>query len=82
MVGEIRHAGGMSLVEFSTDSRMRREEAAAQLRRIADMLDRHNDLEFTIDGLRYTVDVPAEVVFDVELELGDDGNEFEIEIKW
>lgn len=72
----------MSLLEFSTEQRMRREEVAKQLRLLADSLERHNDLEFTLDGIRYTIDVPDEVEFDVELELGDDGNELELEIKW
>lgn len=73
---------GMALLEFSTDSTMQREAVAAQLRRLADQLERHNDVEFTLDGIRYTVDVPNEVTFEVELELGEDGNELELEIKW
>jgi amphi-Trp domain-containing protein len=72
----------MTLLEFSSESTMRREEAAAQLRLIADMLERHNDLEFTREGLRFSVAVPAEVTLEVELEVGDDGNELEIEISW
>ncbi len=72
----------MSFLELSTDATMRREEVAARLRQIADMLERHNDFEFTRDGLRYTVDVPDQVRFDLELEVGNDGSELEIEIKW
>lgn len=46
------------------------------------MLERHNDLEFKLEGVRWNVAVPDDVVFDVELELGDDENQLEIEIKW
>jgi amphi-Trp domain-containing protein len=72
----------MELLEFSAAASMSREEAARRLRRIADMLERHNGLEFEREGLRYEVVVPDQVVLDVELELGDDGNELEIEISW
>lgn len=72
----------MSMLELKSTSTMRREEVAKQLRQIADSLERHNDLEFKLDGIRYTVDVPNEVSFEVELELGADGNEFEMELKW
>lgn len=71
----------MSLLEFSTESTVRREAAAAQLHRIADMLERHNELEFMREGVRYTVAVPDEVTIELELEVGDD-NELEIEISW
>ena len=59
-----------------------REQAAKHLRTIADQLERHNDVEFSRDGQRYTVDVANEVKFEVELEVGSDGNELEIEISW
>lgn len=72
----------MALLELSTEQQLSREDVAKQLRLLADSLERHNDLEFTLDGLRYTIDVPNEVRFEVDLELGDDGNELELEIKW
>ncbi len=72
----------MTLLELSNESTMRREEVAKQLRKLADQLERHNDVEFDLEGIRYTVDIPDEVTFEVELELGDDGNELELEIKW
>ncbi|MEM9042703.1 MAG: amphi-Trp domain-containing protein [Actinomycetota bacterium] len=71
----------MALMEVSTESTMRREEAAARLREIADMLERHNQLEFSREGLRFTVDVADEVTVEFELEVGDE-NELEIEIRW
>ena len=72
----------MQLLELSRASKLQREDVAEQLRRLADQLERHNDVEFDLDGIRYTVDVPSEVTFEVELELGDEGNELELEIKW
>ena len=71
-----------SLFEIDTTSSMTREQAAAQLRKIADQLERHNELEFTREGLRYTVDVADQVTVEIELEIGADGNELEIEISW
>jgi amphi-Trp domain-containing protein len=71
-----------ALIEFDTGSTITREQAAAHLRTIADHLDRHNDLEFVRDGRRYTVDVADDVKFEVEVEIGDDGNELEIELSW
>jgi amphi-Trp domain-containing protein len=71
-----------SLFELDSSATITREQAAAHLRTLADHLERHNDVEFVRDGLRYTVDVADEVKFEVELEVGDDGNELEIEISW
>ncbi|MGB3735031.1 MAG: amphi-Trp domain-containing protein [Ilumatobacter sp.] len=72
----------MTLLQLSNESNLQREDVADQLRRLADQLERHNDVEFTLEGVRYSIDVPSEVAFEVELELGDDGNELELEIKW
>ncbi|MGB0113273.1 MAG: amphi-Trp domain-containing protein [Ilumatobacteraceae bacterium] len=72
----------MKLLEFENDQRLTREEAAAQLRRLADSLERHNGLEFEREGLRYTVDVPTDVQLEVEIEVEDDGSSLEIEISW
>ena len=71
-----------SLIEFDTTATITREQAAAHLRAIADHLERHNDLEFVRDGRRYTVDVADDVTFEVEVEIGDEGNELEIELSW
>jgi len=71
-----------SLIELSTSATITREQAAKHLRTIADHLERHNDVEFTRDGQRYTVDVADQVEFEVELDIGADGNELEIEISW
>lgn len=71
----------MDLVEYESKQELSREEAAAVLRQIADSLARHNDLEFTREGLRYVVDVPDRVELEVEIEIGD-SNSLEIEINW
>ncbi len=71
----------MELFEIEESARLRREAAADRLREIADQLSRHNALRFRRDGVPYTVKVPDEVEFSVEIEIGDD-NELEIEIRW
>jgi amphi-Trp domain-containing protein len=72
----------MELVEISQKDRMQREQAAARLRELADQLSRHNDVEFERDGLTLKVRVPDEVELKIELEIGDDGSELEIELTW
>jgi amphi-Trp domain-containing protein len=69
-----------SLIEFDTSATITREQAATHLRTLADHLERHNDVEFVSDGRRYKVDVADELKFEIELEVGNDGNELEIEI--
>ena len=69
------------LLEVSDGERVTREQAAARLRDLADQLSRHNQVEFTRDGVRYTAKVPNEVELTVEIELGDE-NEIEVEISW
>ena len=72
----------MELIEIEEEARLRREDAAARLRALADQLSRHNEVAFTRGGIRHSVKVPAEVTFSLEIELGDDGSEVEIEISW
>jgi amphi-Trp domain-containing protein len=73
---------GMALLETETEEQLRREEAAERLRQIADALSRHNQVEFTREGMRYTVKVPDQVEYSLEIEITDDGGELEVEIKW
>jgi amphi-Trp domain-containing protein len=72
----------MDLLEIEDARRLRREEAAAWLRQLADSLARHNEVEFMREGLRYRVAVPDELDFEVELEVEDDGTKLEIELHW
>ena len=71
----------MDLFEIGESERVRREEAAARLRALADALARNNSVEFQKGGNRITVRVPDEVSLKVEVEIGDD-NELEIELTW
>ena len=72
----------MELIEHTTQERLRREEAAKRLHMLADELTRQNELSFVREGLRFTVGVPDDVVFSLEVEVGDDESEIEIELKW
>ena len=72
----------MDLLEIEDARRLRREDAAAWLRQLADSLARHNEVEFLRDGVRYHVAVPDELEFEVELEVEDDGTKLEIELHW
>ena len=72
----------MDLVEIKQKERIRREEAAARLRDLADQLARHNDLEFERNGITFRVRVPDELQLKVEFEVEDDGSELELELSW
>ena len=72
----------MDLFDIDDTQHLRREDAAARLHALADALARNNSVEFERDGRRITVHVPDEVDLKVEVELGDDGNELEIELTW
>ncbi|HYM57051.1 MAG TPA: amphi-Trp domain-containing protein, partial [Solirubrobacteraceae bacterium] len=51
----------MDIFEVEQKERLSREEVAARLRSLADMLARHNDIEFERGGMSFTVHVPDEV---------------------
>ena len=69
------------LIETTTESVLRREDAAARLRQLADQIARHNQIEFEREGLRYSLEIPDEVTLKLEIEIGDE-SEIEIEISW
>ncbi|MEQ8842119.1 MAG: amphi-Trp domain-containing protein [Acidimicrobiales bacterium] len=71
----------MELLEFEEKQTLSREEAAAVLRDLADQLSRHNELAFSREGRRYTVDVPDQVALEVEIEVGTE-SELEVTISW
>lgn len=71
----------MDLFEIDETQTLKREEAAAKLRALADAIAKNNSVEFEKDGRRITVSIPAEVNLKVEVELGDE-NELEIELTW
>ncbi|MBB4660674.1 amphi-Trp domain-containing protein [Conexibacter arvalis] len=72
----------MEILEVEVKERLRREAVAERLRDLADMLARHNELEFERGGMRFKVKVPDEVELKVELEVESDERELEIELKW
>ncbi len=72
----------MSLIEHSSEERLTREAAAQRLRDLADELARQNEVSFVQEGVRHTLDVPNEVTFTLEIEVGEDGSEIEIELNW
>jgi amphi-Trp domain-containing protein len=72
----------MDLFDLDETQHLRREEAAARLHALADALARNNSVEFERGGHRITVRVPDEVDLKIEVEIGDDENELEIELTW
>jgi amphi-Trp domain-containing protein len=72
----------MDLMEITEKARVSREEAAARLHALADALARHNEVEFERGGARFKVHVPDEVDFKLEIEIGDDERELEVELTW
>ena len=72
----------VDLYEFETKERLTREQAAERLRRLADDLERHNEVSLLRDGVPIRVAVPDEVTFKFELELEDDERELEVKLTW
>ncbi len=72
----------MDLIEHEVEERLDRETAAQRLRELADELSRHNEVPFVRDGVRYSVKVPDEVTYTLEIEVDEDGSEVEIELSW
>jgi amphi-Trp domain-containing protein len=70
------------LLEVEDEARMSREAAAAKLRELADQLSKHNEVAFLRGGVRYSVKVPKEITFSLEVEVTDDGGEVEVELSW
>jgi amphi-Trp domain-containing protein len=72
----------MDIIEVEQKETLRREDVAAKLHKLADMLARDNQIEFERGGTRFTVHVADEVELKVELEVETDERELEIELKW
>lgn len=72
----------MNLLEIEQSETLRREEVARRLHALADALERHNNIEFDRGGAHFRLKVPDEVRVKVELEVGDDETELEIELTW
>lgn len=72
----------MDVVEHVVKERLRREQAADRLRELADQLSRNNGFSFVHEGMPITVRVPDEVDLTLEVEIGTEGSEVEIELSW
>ncbi len=72
----------MDLIEFEQEETVSREEAAEQLRKLADALSRNNQVQFVQGGIKTTVRVPDQVQISREIEISADGGEIEFEISW
>ena len=72
----------MDIIEIEKKETLRREEVAARLHKLADMLAKNNDIEFEQGGMKINVAVPDEVQLKVELEVETEERELEIELKW
>ena len=72
----------VDIFEVEQKETLSREEVAARLRNLADMLARHNDIEFERGGVRFKVKVPDQVHLKLELEIESDERELEIELSW
>jgi amphi-Trp domain-containing protein len=79
---ETTRGGTMDLFDIDDAQRMSREAAAARLRELADAIAKNNSVEFQRGGRTITVRIPDEVNLKVEVELGDEGNELEVELTW
>jgi amphi-Trp domain-containing protein len=72
----------MDILEIEQKETLSREQVAERLRALADMLARHNDLEFERGGMHFSLHVPDQVQLKIELEVETDERELEIELKW
>jgi amphi-Trp domain-containing protein len=72
----------MDLIEIAEKERLSREDAAARLKALAEALASNNEVEFERGGMRITVHVPDEVNLKLEIEVGDEESELEIELSW
>jgi amphi-Trp domain-containing protein len=82
IVANERKVEWMDLLEIERKETVSREEVAKRLRTLADMLARQNELEFDRGGTHFKVRVPDEVHLKVELEVGTDESELEVELTW
>jgi amphi-Trp domain-containing protein len=81
--GHHDHYGGRHGPDGShRKERLSREAAAERLHAMADALARNNEVEFERGGLRFKVHMTDEIDFKLEIEIGDQERELEIELKW
>jgi amphi-Trp domain-containing protein len=72
----------MNSFEVESRDRVTRAEAATRLRRIASLLSGEEEVEFERAGMKFNLEIPAELEMKVEIEIDDEESELEIELKW
>ncbi len=73
----------MDTFEVEKRETLSRDEAATRLRRIANLLSgAGEEVKFDRGEMKFKVAIPDQVRWKVELELGEEESELEIELKW
>ncbi len=72
----------MDLIEITEKADMKREAAAELLRKVADQLERHNEVALHRNGITLHAKVADVVSVEIELEVESDESKLEIEIEW
>ncbi|MEU8793750.1 amphi-Trp domain-containing protein [Streptomyces sp. NPDC048643] len=72
----------MKDLEFEQKRSLTRLEAADQLAALADALRHGGRAELQLGPGKLSVHIPDELLSEVEVEVGDDQIELEIELKW
>ncbi len=73
----------MDVFEVEQKDTVTRKEAATRLRRLANLIGGDDEeVEFTRGGMDFKLNVPDSLQMKVELELGSDESELEIEFTW
>lgn len=73
----------MDIFEVEQKETLTRREIATRLRRLANLLSSEDEeISFERGGVQFSVHVPEQVHLKVELEVGTDERELEIELKW
>lgn len=73
----------MDRFEVEQRETLTRDEAATRLRRIANLLSGEGEeIEFGRGGMDFKIAIPEQVQWKVEVELGGEESELEIELKW
>jgi amphi-Trp domain-containing protein len=73
----------MNNFEVEKRETLSRDEVATRLRRIANLLSgSEEEISFERGEMKFKLEVPEQVDWKVELEIGEDESELEIELKW
>ena len=73
----------MDMFEVEQKDTLTRKEVATRLRRLASLLSGEDEeVVFERGGMEFKVNVPETVHLKVELEIGSDERELEIELTW